>query len=340
MVVSKSDLIKFFDTIQSKFDVFVPYQTERENDDLVFKKYDPEKEFILDKYRTVDPVRTLFYMPSESVLPPSAKSNKRIIAGVKNCDLLGLAVLDDALLKDNFVEPNYKIWRDSSYIISCDCTDTLQTCHCVLLDNNPYPNNDTEGQALFDLNLSPVDDKFIIEVGSKKGEELIEKIKEVCSLAEVTDKDKEIREANRAEVLKKVRDINSDFTPDRHYDVITENKEASVWKEFCNECVQCGACTNICPTCYCLILNDESTKEEFRKVRSWDSCQLVGYAEVAGGGTPREHRWETFRNRYQCKYNFMKFNFDKLGCTGCGRCISACPAEIDLREVIQSLQEV
>jgi len=68
--------------------------------------------------------------------------------------------------------------------------------------------------------------------------------------------------------------------------------------------------------------------------------QLVGYAEVAGGGTPREHRWETFRNRYQCKYNFMKFNFDKLGCTGCGRCISACPAEIDLREVIQSLQEV
>lgn len=339
MVVSKSNLIVFFNSMQSEYEVYVPYQTEREVEDLVFKKFDPEKEFILDKYRTVDPVRTLFYLPSESVLPPSAKSNKRIIAGVKNCDLLGLAVLDDALLKDNFVEPNYKTWRENSYIISCDCTDALSTCHCVLLDNNPYP-TETEGDALYDINLSPVGDTFIMTIGSKKGEELVEKIKETCSLAGITEKDKEIREANRAEMLKKVRDINADFSPDRNYDFISENKEASVWKEFCNECVQCGACTNICPTCYCLILNDESTKEEFRKVRSLDSCQLAGYAEVAGGGTPREHRWEIFRNRYLCKHNFMKYNFDKLGCTGCGRCISACPAEIDLRDVIQSLQEV
>jgi len=339
MVVSKSDLIKFFNSIQSEYEVYVPHKTEREVDDLVFKKFDPEKDFVLDKYRTVDPVRALFYMPSESVLPPSAKSKKRIIAGVKNCDLMGLAVLDDALLKDNFEEPNYKIWRENSCIISCDCTGALPTCHCILLDNNPYP-VEKENEVLYDINLSPVDDKYIITIGSKKGEELAEKLKEVCTLSSVTDNDKEIREANRAEVLKKVRDINADFTPDRNYDVITENKEAATWKELCNECVQCGACTNICPTCYCLILNDESTNEEFKKVRSWDSCQLVGYAEVAGGGTPREHKWETFRNRYQCKHNFMKFNFDKLGCTGCGRCISACPAEIDLREVIQSLQEV
>jgi len=337
MVVSKSDLKIFFTSIQSEFDVYVPNKTDREIDNLVIKKFDPEIEFVLDTYRTVDPVRALYYFPSESVLPPSPKDKKRIIAGVKNCDLMGLAVLDDALLKDNFVEPNYSQWRENSYIISCDCTDALPTCHCVLLDNNPYPIKD---DSLFDINLSPIGDKYIIKIGSKKGEELLEMMKKTCSLSKATVQDKEAREAQRAEVRKKVMDINSDFTPDRNYDVITENKEPSVWKEFCIECVQCGACTNICPTCYCLILNDESTKEEFRKVRSWDSCQLVGYAEVAGGGTPREHKWETFRNRYQCKHNFMKFNFDKLGCTGCGRCISCCPAEIDLREVIQSLQEV
>jgi ferredoxin len=33
----------------------------------------------------------------------------------------------------------------------------------------------------------------------------------------------------------------------------------------------------------------------------------------------------------------MKQNFDIPGCTGCGRCIDTCPANIEFREVIDNV---
>jgi NAD-dependent dihydropyrimidine dehydrogenase PreA subunit len=340
MIVLKSDLNKFFENLMNDFDIFMPYETEFDKDNLSYKKFSGDKNFIINKYRTIDPIKALFYLPSENVFPPSAKAKKRIIVGVKNCDLIALEVLDAALLEDNFVEPNYKIWRENTYIISADCTDVLPTCHCNLLDNNPYPVQNPNGKNLFDINVSPLDDKFLITVGSQKGKKLLNLFKESFQISKATSADKDKVEANRAEVRKKLTDINSDFSPDKKYNVISENQDEATWKELSAECVECGGCTNICPTCYCIILNDESEKDCFRKIRTWDSCQLSGYARVAGGASPRAKLWERFRNRYQCKFVIMKENFSKLGCTGCGRCISTCPAGIDLREVIQSLQEV
>ncbi len=340
LVVENSELLKFFEHVKNDFEIFIPYPSELDNDNLSYKKLSDNKEFIINKYRTIDPIKTLFYLPSESVIPASAKENKRIIVGVKNCDLLALEILDDALLEDNFVEPNYRIWRDNTYIISADCTDALSTCHCILLDNNPYPEKTSEGKNIFDINLSQINDRFFITIGTKKGEELLELMKKYCTISNATSSDKDKVEAQHAEIRKKLVDINSDFSPDRNYDIISENNNEATWKELSAECVECGGCTNICPTCYCIILNDESENGNFRKVRTWDSCQLSGYAKVAGGGSPRTKLWERFRHRYQTKFIRINESFSKLGCTGCGRCISTCPAGIDLREVIQSLQEV
>ena len=89
------------------------------------------------------------------------------------------------------------------------------------------------------------------------------------------------------------------------------------------------------------MVNDETQGAgEFIKLRTWDSCQHTGYARVAGGASPRPRLWQRFRHRYQCKFRFMQENFAVLGCTGCGRCIAACPAGIDLREVVSKTQVV
>ena len=72
-------------------------------------------------------------------------------------------------------------------------------------------------------------------------------------------------------------------------------------------------------------------------MRSYDSCQLNGYARVAGGASPREDITKRFRNRYLCKLCYMQTNFNTLGCVGCGRCIDACPAGIDYNRVVKSL---
>ncbi|MEA2103966.1 MAG: 4Fe-4S dicluster domain-containing protein [Candidatus Cloacimonadota bacterium] len=338
LLVERFDFIKLIQNVQENFDVFLPYQTEYDGkDNLSYKKYSGDNDFVLNKYRTIDPLKTLFYLTSESVLPPSAESRKRIVLGVKNCDLLALRIYDKALLEDNFVEPNYKIWRENTYIISSDCDDALQSCHCNLMEYTPYPQKD---DGLFDLNLSQIDDKYIVTLGSKKGEKLLDLLYEHCNVKDAPEDILEKLTVQRDKVNKKLSEINKDFSAKRDYSKISKNQDVKVWSELSKECVECGGCTNICPSCYCIIVNDESVGADFKRIRTWDSCQLTGYAEVAGGGSPRERVWERFRNRYQCKFDFMKKNFSQYGCTGCGRCIAVCPAEIDQREVIKKLQEV
>ena len=40
------------------------------------------------------------------------------------------------------------------------------------------------------------------------------------------------------------------------------------------------------------------------------------------------------RNRFYCKFMYYPVDFGPLGCVGCGRCIDACPVNIDILEVV------
>ena len=190
----------------------------------------------------------------------------------------------------------------------------------------------------FDLNLSAINDSYFITVGTPKGQKLLDLMKEHISVQEpAPDTDKNVQ-LNRKKILQELVHQTKYFK-----DISTNHKlrgkEMSLWEGNSKQCVSCGACTNICPTCYCLILNDESDAKQFIKTRSYDSCQLNGYAKVAGGGTPRPKMTERFRNRYLCKFSYMLSNFGTPGCTGCGRCIDACVAKLDMREVMHNIND-
>ncbi|MCK4757315.1 MAG: 4Fe-4S dicluster domain-containing protein, partial [Thermoplasmata archaeon] len=40
------------------------------------------------------------------------------------------------------------------------------------------------------------------------------------------------------------------------------------------------------------------------------------------------------------KFLYMDENLDVVGCVGCGRCISGCPVNIDIIEVLEEVKEV
>ena len=46
------------------------------------------------------------------------------------------------------------------------------------------------------------------------------------------------------------------------------------------------------------------------------------------------------RNRILHKFSYMHENLEEIGCVGCGRCITGCPVNIDIIEVIEGLKEV
>lgn len=338
MLVNAQAFITFLHQIvNEKFgnyqDIYLPARgPDEQNGHLFFTSIREDAEFQLDQYRTVDPVKILFYLSREQVLNKKYSNANRIIAGVKACDLKALQLMDKALINDEFIDPGYKHWRDHTTIISSDCDSLASTCHCTLLDGKPYP------EKGFDVNLSLVNDLFFIQVGSEKGRQFIDLMKQHITVQEAeSDTEKSVR-TKRNNLLKELTSRTKKYKKiSDGYDL--RKKVMQSWEQNSSQCVGCGACTNICPTCYCLILNDESGPKEFIKTRSYDSCQLNGYAKVAGGGTPRPKMTERFRNRYLCKFSYMKSNFDEAGCTGCGRCIDACAASLDLREVLNNVTQ-
>ena len=71
--------------------------------------------------------------------------------------------------------------------------------------------------------------------------------------------------------------------------------------------------------------------------RILDSCILGGYFRMAGGHNPKSDKVQRTRNRYFCKLIWDKEKFEDSGCVGCGRCLDACPVDIDIKEVMKSI---
>ena len=118
---------------------------------------------------------------------------------------------------------------------------------------------------------------------------------------------------------------------------IEDKTGALEWKSGAFNCVQCGACNASCPTCVCFLLEDFSSRVSFSKAKIWDYCLYQSYAKMASGVSPRSLLWERYANRLLCKYKYMVKNFGIVGCTGCGRCISACPGKIDKRKILEEV---
>ena len=339
MIVNKNDFHSFLKKVNNGLgnfnEVIVPYRA-RSDDEIPafhFQRFEESKSPNLNFFRTVDPLKILFYLTREKVYPLKEKIHSRAIVGVKACDLKALHLLDKAMLQSGFIDPAYKKWRDSTLIISSDCDHLHETCSCNLVNGHPYPSNG------FDLNLSAVDGNYFIEIGSERCQEFIELMKKEIAVGNSTASDQGHVKSNRQKVFDQLCKKNDHLGHAGDYSEFRKVKHKS-WEDSSKECIGCGACTNICPTCYCLILNDESSEKEFVKVRSYDSCQWFGYARVAGGGTPRPKMTERFRNRYLCKFDYMQKNFGEIGCTGCGRCTEACAAKIDFREVVKNVSSL
>ena len=287
---------------------------------------------ILDGYRAIDPAKLLVYGVRERVAPFDRESPPALLAGVKACDIKALEILDRALINDDFVDPAYRSWRERTTVLSFDCTATASTCHCTLVGGKPY------AETGFDANAARFGDHYYLTAGSEKGRAFLDLLRTHVRVDTVPSALPPAIGARRAEMTARVEAQSAAFERSGDYDRLKASP-AEQWKTESSECVGCGACTHICPTCYCLILNDESQAEEFVKVRSYDSCQLHGYARVASGASPRPRMDERFRHRYLCKLVSMKAEFGSLGCTGCGRCTEACPGGIDFRSAVRRLME-
>jgi Fe-S oxidoreductase len=79
---------------------------------------------------------------------------------------------------------------------------------------------------------------------------------------------------------------------------------------------------------------------QYERIRCWDSCAGENYRRIAGGHRPRAEKGERLRNRFECKFYYYPEQYglsETVACTGCGRCVDACPVNIDITEVLTEL---
>ena len=122
------------------------------------------------------------------------------------------------------------------------------------------------------------------------------------------------------------------------HDVVRMSAESPRWEDIANRCLACTNCTMVCPTCFCTTISDTSdlAGENAERHRVWDSCFSADFSYVHGGPT-RESTKARYRQWITHKLSSWEEQFGMLGCVGCGRCITWCPAGIDITEEAAAL---
>jgi sulfhydrogenase subunit beta (sulfur reductase) len=114
------------------------------------------------------------------------------------------------------------------------------------------------------------------------------------------------------------------------------------WELLAERCIGCRVCAYVCPTCRCFDVRDEVARRrtgyaQYERLRCWDSCTGANYRVVAGGHNPRATKGQRLRNRFFCKFYYLPEDYGATGCVGCGRCIEACPVNIDIVEMLNDV---
>ncbi|MFC1510972.1 4Fe-4S dicluster domain-containing protein [Candidatus Margulisiibacteriota bacterium] len=281
----------------------------------------------LSGFRTVEPFKSYFFKLIEQV-SQDPQGQKLIIMGARGCDVEAVEILDKVFGEGEFEDPFYLANRANVLIISADCSDCGLTCFCLTVKGQPYPNK------LFDINFSLIDNGYVVEVGSEKGQKLITGNKSL--LTDVSQAQAQAKASNRSRVNKLLTEVNKEFQSKLDLaETHKRNLENKAWKSLTKDCVECSACNFACPTCSCFLLVDQ----ESSRFKVWDGCLKAGYTRVAGGANDRGQLYQRLQNRYHCKFDY---SYDRLGrytCVGCGRCIDGCAGKIDMRKIFVELEK-
>jgi len=252
----------------------------------------------------------------------------RIIVGVHPYDLVAIEQLDTIFIDEQGDEP-YRRKRENSVLIGV----TMQSVSEWSFAGSMGTATTDSG---YDLMVTELPDSYAIEIGSRKGSELLEDAK----TREATIEEVEAVESEKAAIEDEF-EKEIEFPPAQLPSLLDQNYDAmAVWNEYAEGCLSCGTCNVICPTCYCFNVDvvDYLTDDVGGTVRRWDGCLLEDFAAVAGGENFREERVERHRHRLMRKGNYIYERYGDIACVGCGRCTQHCVADVaDPSEIYNEL---
>ncbi|HEY3275764.1 MAG TPA: 4Fe-4S dicluster domain-containing protein [Syntrophorhabdaceae bacterium] len=330
----------FIEGLSAKALVYVPCI---EGDTVMFRPFSKEKTLCFDRPANISPKGVIFPQSDtlfsfkflkdpanpqkvDIELTENKTFPKVILIGSRPCDAKGFTVYDRPYTQTDTPDPYYKGRREQTTVVSLACQAPSAGCFCTSVEGSPA---DKEGS---DALVTELEKGYFIEALTDKGKELLKE----GGLQE--------GEAYRAQAEKAQAAVEAmvpkPFGKEGKVQVskeLFENDE--FWEKELAKCLSCGACTYLCPTCYCFNITDEHHTEQGERVRSWDGCMYAHFTLEASGHNPRPAKFQRFKNRVGHKFLFYPEKYDGvLACCGCGRCVRYCPVSVDISEIVGKLQ--
>ena len=339
-IIAKKQLLDLLDQKRRTMEVFGPvkmpdgevtFQAIRGADEITFdyvNEFDPLKRFLLP---TKEVMLQFDLSQKRPALIPPPDPKPQLLFGVRSCDVQGFAHMDK-FFSGAYHDDLYWKRRQQLVVISMACNKPLETCFCICCNGGPYL------ESGFDVQLTDFGDRFLAEIGSAKGVELLQPLENKLDKANARD------ESHREALM---RACDEKMTPTAYLAkaviAITNNRvNETLWEEMGAECFSCGGCTHVCPCCTCFDVQDCMTsKETGYRFRCWDSCQYSGFTREASGHNPRMKTKERVKRRFYHKLSYAYIRMDgHPGCVGCGRCITVCQAFglLDIAAVVKRIR--
>jgi sulfhydrogenase subunit beta (sulfur reductase) len=261
---------------------------------------------------------------------PPAEAKETMFLGIRSCDLNGVRYLEQFYRRQfNDITVTKKIER--TIFVSVGCTEPEEHCFCVCCDGGPFL---ADG---YDVQLTDLNDRWMVEIATPRAEKLLQPY--VGFFIPAGDSD--LRE--RKDILSRV---DAKFTR-RSYmamgikRISLNTVEDEVWQELGDRCIGCGSCAYVCPTCSCFNVYDRKTCEQGVRLRTWDACSYSGFTREVSGHNPRPRAADRLKRRFFHKLSYQTTkNNGRLGCVGCGRCVTSCPSLADMSTFVATLRSV
>lgn len=266
---------------------------------------------------------------SNCLLTPVLDNSRRILAGVRPCDLKAIALMD-RFQRAGIPDPHYLARRDHTLLIGHDCLQPCdEYCFCAAAGSLAW----REGADIF---LTPQPEaRLLVEPLTDQGAALLAGSGfPVCE---------DVEECRARAAARRADPFGRGFAAplDELMETVAGSWDADVWEEHSRRCFSCGTCNLVCPTCSCFDVQDDFFVEDpdsGRRTRHWDGCMLEDFAEVAGGHNFRKSPAARQRHRVMRKFVYQPRRFGGTSfCVGCGRCRRQCTVDIDIFEIASDL---
>ena len=346
MKVVKIDKTKWNEGLEKLKNAYRLFGPVKEKDAYEFKELDKNEQPDLSGPNTRMSAKGLIYPQTESmftytldpndedhdILKPAEKDySPRAVIGIRPCDADAFL-----LVKRNFDTPEYKdpYWinaYEATTFVGHACDNPCSTCFCTSAGSGPY------SETGLDVLTVDTKDGFLVKSITEKGDALLAASGwDSCTIIE--DGEKELEPLKKTAEEKISATIDAGSLKDKPSMAIYE---APFWDDVAFACINCGTCTFVCPTCWCFDIQDETHKTSGVRMRNWDSCMFPLFTLHGSGHNPRGEKIQRVRQRFmhKLKYYVDKYN-DGIQCVGCGRCVRACPVNIDIRKVCELMNNV